>query len=90
MRTIIEIIFISFYVIFKAEKLPLAEVEEVIKSTGTVEDDEGMIKYDGKFKIIIFYLICNEKILILIHLFKLLSRKSWPGHSLKITNFVFS
>ncbi len=33
--------------LFKAEKLPLAEVEEVIQSTGTVEDDEGMIKYDG-------------------------------------------
>ena len=86
MRTIIGILFISLSLLFKAEKLPLAEVEEVIKSTGTVEDDEGMIKYDGKFKIIIFYLICNEKILILIHLFKPLSRKSWPDHSLKIIN----
>ena len=40
---------IQFDSLFKAEKLPLAEVEEVIKSTGTVEDDEGMIKYDGNF-----------------------------------------
>ena len=30
-----------------AEKLPADQVEEVIKSTETVEDDEGMIKYDG-------------------------------------------
>lgn len=29
-----------------AEKLPMVDVEHVIKSTETVEDDEGMIKYD--------------------------------------------
>ena len=46
---IVAIISIQFDSLFKAEKLPLAEVEEVIKSTGTVEDDEGMIKYDGNF-----------------------------------------
>lgn len=32
-----------------AEKLPMSDVEEVIKSTETVEDDEGMVKYDGLF-----------------------------------------
>ena len=31
-----------------AEKMPMTDVDEVIKSTETVEDDEGMIKYDGK------------------------------------------
>ncbi len=29
--------------------MPAESVEEVIKSTQTVEDDEGMIKYDGIF-----------------------------------------
>jgi len=29
-----------------AEKLPLEQVEEVWKATETVDDDEGMIKYD--------------------------------------------
>ncbi len=31
-----------------AEKMPMAEVEEVWKATGTVDDDEGYIKYEGK------------------------------------------
>jgi len=29
-----------------AEKLPLEQIEECWKSTETVDDDEGMIKYD--------------------------------------------
>ncbi len=29
-----------------AEKLPMSDLENVIKSTETTEDDEGMIKYD--------------------------------------------
>ena len=28
--------------------MPMEQVEEVMKATGTVDDDEGMIKYDGK------------------------------------------
>ena len=44
-----------------AEKLPLTEVEDVIKSTETVEDDEGMIKYDSKlyFTLYLFFLLEN-------------------------------
>lgn len=31
-----------------AEKLPPNVVEDLIQSTETIEDDQGMIKYDGK------------------------------------------
>ena len=33
-----------------AEKLPMEQVEEVWKATETVDDDEGMIKYDAMVK----------------------------------------
>jgi len=33
-----------------AEKLPMDQVEEVWKATGTVDDDEGMVKYDAMVK----------------------------------------
>ena len=35
--------------------MPMEQIEEVMKATGTVDDDEGMIKYDGKL-IISYYL----------------------------------
>jgi len=37
---------LSQVLVMMAEKMPVEQVEEVIKSTETVEDDEGMIKYD--------------------------------------------
>jgi len=33
-----------------AEKLPMENIEEVMKATETVDDDEGMIKYDAFVK----------------------------------------
>jgi len=33
-----------------AEKMPMADIEEVWKATGTTDDDEGMIKYEDMVK----------------------------------------
>ena len=40
-----------------AEKMPMADIEEVWKATGTTDDDEGMIKYEGKLYLYFIHII---------------------------------